>query len=282
MNIVAVHGIGNYRPGWEPDDAARDLATEWHHCLSAGYTAAGLDNASLYAVNVAYYADLLAEPEAQGSVEELLGTLSPAEASLLRAWLIEVGVPEPQEAQGLLLAPLRQALDWLVQKRRVSIGVLTRIGVGLVREVHSYLTKPARRRAACEVVATAIEQHRPSVVLAHSLGSIVAYEALHAHPELRVDRFVTLGSPLGLPGGIFDALLPEPEGGMGAKPACVAKWINVADPSDLVALPIRLGDRFPVDRHATFSIGPFNFHKMGRYLEHPRTATLIANGFEPS
>ena len=35
--------------------------------------------------------------------------------------------------------------------------------------------------------------------MAHFLGTAVAYEALHAHPDLHVYLLVTLGSPLALP-----------------------------------------------------------------------------------
>ena len=35
--------------------------------------------------------------------------------------------------------------------------------------------------------------------MAHFLGTVVAYEALHAHPDLHVHLLVTLGSPLALP-----------------------------------------------------------------------------------
>src|SRR5207249_10502663 len=56
------------------------------------------------------------------------------------------------------------------------------------------------------------------VVIGHSLGSIVAYEALCKHPEWQIDTFVTLGSPLGIQRLVFDALVPRPEGGHGAWP----------------------------------------------------------------
>ena len=36
--------------------------------------------------------------------------------------------------------------------------------------------------------------------MAHFLGTVVAYEALHVHPDLHVYLLVTLGSPLALPG----------------------------------------------------------------------------------
>lgn len=50
----------------------------------------------------------------------------------------------------------------------------------------------------------------PRIVMAHSLGSAVAYEALHAHPELRPELFLTLGSPLALPRAVFHRLCPTP------------------------------------------------------------------------
>src|SRR6266536_4525637 len=80
------------------------------------------------------------------------------------------------------------------------------------REVPAYLGDGARRAAARDRVASTIAEHAPQVVLAHSLGSVVAYEALWAHPELPVDLLVTLGSPLGMPDVVFDRLEPTPRG----------------------------------------------------------------------
>lgn len=46
------------------------------------------------------------------------------------------------------------------------------------------------------------------VVVGHSLGLVVAYEALCAHPQWPVQALVTLGSPLGRRNLIFDKLVP--------------------------------------------------------------------------
>jgi hypothetical protein len=64
-------------------------------------------------------------------------------------------------------------------------------------EVARYLAAddaPARAQAREHVAAT-IADRRARVVIAHSLGTVVAYEALYAHPGLQVDLLVTLGSP---------------------------------------------------------------------------------------
>ena len=50
-------------------------------------------------------------------------------------------------------------------------------------------------------------------MVGHSLGSVVAYEALCAHPEWPVRALVTLGSPLGIRNLIFDRLVPAPAAG---------------------------------------------------------------------
>lgn len=94
---------------------------------------------------------------------------------------------------------------------------------------------------------------------AHSLGSVVAYETLHAHPELGVNTFITLGSPLGMPSAVFDVLDPAPVEGRGQCPPGVTSWTNIADAGDLVALPRRLGDRFPVTTHQELHMAMADF-----------------------
>ncbi|WP_304451584.1 hypothetical protein [Nocardiopsis sp. YSL2] len=47
---------------------------------------------------------------------------------------------------------------------------------------------------------------------------------------------MTLGSPLGIAGLIFDRLVPAPVRGQGVRPPAVRAWTNVADRRDVVAL----------------------------------------------
>jgi pimeloyl-ACP methyl ester carboxylesterase len=145
----------------------------------------------------------------------------------------------------------------------------------LVREANAYTSRPQARAAVRERVAAAIRSHRPRVVVAHSLGSVVAYEALHAFPELEVELLVTLGSPLGLP-TLARRLEPAMRHGQGARPAGVERWVNIADGGDLVALPPKLGGLFPVDTHATTDIGWLDPHTLGGYLANGVTAAAIA------
>jgi pimeloyl-ACP methyl ester carboxylesterase len=67
----------------------------------------------------------------------------------------------------------------------------------LIGQAVRYLTEPTIRDAAI----AAIHQHLDDdtrVVLAHSLGSVIAYEAHHKRPQ-PLPLLITIRSPLGLP-----------------------------------------------------------------------------------
>lgn len=71
----------------------------------------------------------------------------------------------------------------------------------------------------------------PAVVVAHSLGTVVALEALHGHPE-RVPLLVTLGSPLSMRTVVRPRLLPQPP----STPGTVERWLNFWDKDDIIAV----------------------------------------------
>ena len=101
-----------------------------------------------------------------------------------------------RRVQGELVRLGHPMLDWVAHRRRIDPTVVFCLAVALASEAHRYLHIPECREAARTIVAQAIQDHRPSIVIAHSLGSVVAYEVLH-HTGLKVDSLVTLGSPLG-------------------------------------------------------------------------------------
>ncbi len=69
------------------------------------------------------------------------------------------------------------------------------------------------------------------VIVAHSMGTLVAYGAVAAHPEWNVHTLVTMGSPLGLPDTIA-GLNPPPIDGKGQWPGSIKRWVNVAAVGD--------------------------------------------------
>lgn len=83
----------------------------------------------------------------------------------------------------------------------------------------------------------------PTVVVAHSLGTVVAYNLLRRDGQAQrwqVPLFVTLGSPLAVK-AIRAALAPIDH------PACAAAWFNAMDERDVVALYPLTSDRFDVE-----------------------------------
>lgn len=274
--IVVVHGVRNYQRGLSPHAAQDTLAAAWKERLATGYKDARLEHLAIPEITAVYYAHHLNDAETQGADDDL-NQLTFAEQQAVLAWLSAAGLPpEPEQGQSWGGLPLRQALDLVARKRGITAQTLARIAVALLPEVYRYLSSPARRAAARQEVAQAVEVSGADVVVAHSLGSVVAYEALHAFPDLGVTTFITLGSPLGLPGAVFDALDPAPNNGQGQRPPNVNHWINIADAGDLVALPRRLGDRFPVTAHQELHMAVVDFHTLGMYLASGLTASALA------
>ncbi|GAA5073606.1 hypothetical protein [Streptomyces similanensis] len=286
--VVLVHGIWNEEPDLSPEDAARHKAADAARRLRQGLAAAHLTHLAVPPLVMAYYAHQLADrtrPEqAQSGDEATLDDLTPEQAAEALEWLRAAGAREPDDSQAAALAPLRWTLGRLVAQRTPDAPpgarqrlteLLSRIVVATVRDLDSYTSRPGRRALVRGTVATAVRDSGARVVVAHSLGSVVAYETLHAHPDIELDLLLTLGSPLGLP-AMLRKLDPEPVAGRGARPPGVRNWINIADLGDLVAIPPRLGEAFEVDRHDTTDIGLFDPHTLGGYLASGLTAAALA------
>lgn len=119
-----------------------------------------------------------------------------------------------------------------------------------LRDVNDYFFEAARRQAMRESV---LERLRPGggpfVVIGHSQGSMIAYDVLQSLTAAEVDvaLFVTIGSPLGI-AEVQDQVKRLTGQARLRVPACVRRWVNVADPLDPVALDKALaGDFDPRD-----------------------------------
>lgn len=177
MRIVGVHGVGNHDPERSPAAAAARLATAW---------AAALDRVGSTDVTVAYYAHQLRPVEAQSADD--LDFVDEEVARLVLAWGIALGAPD-ELAQGPATMPLRYLADWVARRFGLDNRVVRWFVAVFFREVATYLdeTDGAARIAARDEVANVIARQRPDVVVAHSLGTVVTYEALAANPDLFVD-----------------------------------------------------------------------------------------------
>ncbi|MFC8175987.1 hypothetical protein [Streptomyces sp. NPDC057325] len=272
MKILGIHGIGNLRVDEDPETVADHMAALWGKHLAVG----GTPDAD---VRVAYYADLLQDSGHQGD-DGRLEELSESEEAILADMfsLLETPAEPAGVAQGWLTYLLRAQLQDIVASKACSPGLMEWFVVRFAKEVHRYLEPGPARLAVQERVLEALTTHRPDVVIAHSLGSVIAYETLHNCGDLEVPLLITLGSPLALPKAVFHRLTPGPELNRGRRPDAVHRWVNLADPGDLVALPIRgISARFDgveSDRHCSVH-QTYRFHHVEEYLKAPAVAALL-------
>jgi hypothetical protein len=155
-----------------------------------------------------------------------------------------------------------------------------------------YYSDPSKRKALRDKLARAVRESagRRIMVIAHSMGSIVAYDVLRLlgreDPGLRIAHFVTIGSPLGLPHVKYRIYQ---ENDLVRTPSIVERWTNFADRHDVVAVDTHLADDFePNDRGVRVqddlvlngyrANGRPNHHKSYGYLRSPELSRL-ARGF---
>ncbi|MEV7177802.1 hypothetical protein [Kitasatospora sp. NPDC093679] len=282
--IVLVHGIFNHVRGASPEQAAARRVADCRPRLVESLHRLSVEAPEMV---MAYYADLLRPDlpdQAQSAGDDTsFDGLSAAERAAAAEWLAAAGAVQPADPQNVALAPLRQMLGWLVDQRggglsgtarEQTIRRLERAIVANLREVEAYTTWPQRRNLVRERVAEVIRREAPAVVIAHSLGSYVTYETLHAHIDLQVELLVTVGSPLRVP-SLARRLDPALRSGRGARPAGVKQWVNIADAGDVVAVPPKLAKVFPVDVDKTCDNG-LGFHGIGGYLANGLLAAAVA------
>jgi hypothetical protein len=284
--IVGVHGVG-----WQL--AGEDLLLQdWIPALRSGLRRGGVPETELLTqgdVAAGFYGHLfrsrgrmsLGEPDLDAD------DIEPGEETdLLTAWWKEAARVDP-DVRGVeddtMLATRRvvqRALDALSHSRFFA-GLVEHALIRDLKQVCRYFSDRTIRANAIQMVANAVREDT-RLIIGHSLGSVVAYEALCAHPGWQVSAFVSMGSPLGIKNLIFEKLEPRPENDVGRWPGSVRKWVNVADKGDVVALVKRLNGRFGSEVKDIAVDNQARAHDAVPYLTAPETgealAALLADG----
>jgi hypothetical protein len=160
----------------------------------------------------------------------------------------------------------------------------------MVGDTSAYFFAKGKRQAICDRLLAEIDKAgaRPVTIVAHSHGTIVAYEVLSALSagsassagKFQLDALVTLGSPMGVQ-EVQDWLDPTDPLQV---PAMVRRWRNFSDPLDLVALDKGLaGDFEPYGtiedevlvNNRTRLAWSFNPHSAVGYLAHPKVRAVV-------
>lgn len=120
-------------------------------------------------------------------------------------------------------------------------GWMTRVGARFLKPVRQYEHNKDCRWAAQRAVLNQLPKSGSIILIAHSLGSVLALDLLtKLPPDLNVDLLLTIGSPLairhlGWPG--FDPNHEFPYDRVGG-------WVNLYDSWDLVTIGRGVGGRF--------------------------------------
>jgi pimeloyl-ACP methyl ester carboxylesterase len=276
--IVGIHGIAQQVRGPEV------LRAAWAPALRDGVSLSGAEFPDEANLEMVFYGDLFRVKggKSVGTPPYVAADIQDGfEWELLQAWWAEAAaseraVPGP-DASTKLRTPksVQRALNALNQSRFFS-SLTERLIIGFIKQIHAYLGDDSVR---AQVQGRVDEVVGPgtAVLVGHSLGSVVAYEAACRHPEWDL-TLVTLGCPLGIRNLVFDRLRPAPENGRGDFPACVAAWTNIADPGDVVALVKQLAPLFGDKVRDLMVNNGSKAHDVLPYLTAAETGCAIAEG----
>jgi PGAP1-like protein len=291
MRVIGIHGIGHDYMG------ANRIKQEWLLAIQDGLGEAGFPQIAEAEFAIAAYGALFRPSETRaGTLPRLTAedVQDEWETSLLLEWWKEAArlskanrnqrdphgedpsIQSPDFAgRGRAPVLVQRALNQLSKSRFFNTLGGERAVLFLLKQVRDYLHKPEMKQAIQQRVIEKVTAET-RVIIGHSLGSVIAYECLCAHPEWNVQTFITLGSPLGISPLIFDTLIPQPQMGKGVYPN-VRHWFNIADQGDIIALEKKLAPKFGFVIDQLVYNG-WNSHLATRYLNAKETGDAIATG----
>ncbi len=227
-----------------------------------------------FALDAGSVDDLLAQPDA--SEQDIVEASSPGKR--LMRWLYRVGNLFP-----FLIPHLAD--------ERIELHLRD-----LMRYVHNSNDIAAHSREMLKMpLRAAWEAGRPVLIAAHSMGSVIAYDALwemshDERDELRVDLLLTMGSPLGQ-NYLQRRILGHGESGPARYPANIRRWLNLSAVGDMTAVDpclksdfgemLELGLIDSIEDIEVFNFyrhdGELNVHAEYGYLVNKVTAAAVAD-----
>lgn len=278
--IIGLHGLANKPPadildGWWKDALLEGLR------LNCGNTEQKVEFTSVY------WADVLHDPPDDPATMEQPYTALPdgvRPKTYKEGWWDEV-VSSALSAGGTLID---------AAKRYVGINQpADRILEAKLNDLHRYyedgdVRAELRRRLEEKLLKAPETRGKRVMLVAHSMGSIIAYDVLRAlgkdNPGYRIDHFVTIGSPLGLP-HVKNRIYQENH--LVRTPSVVRRWTNFAERRDPVSLDVRLADDYAPNDYGVqvrddLIINGYvdrqskpNYHKSYGYLRAPEFSETV-------
>ena len=273
--VIGVHGLGNkpaadilYPQGWKK-------AMLEGMSLNENSVTTDFDFNGVYWASVNY-------PEVDGDGE----TYRPAVPGELKSYdegFVEDVVQAVERAGGNIL-------DWFKEKLNIN-NTADLILEKKLGDLHKYYSDAENYNHLTGLVMDEIAAHSDKTILliGHSMGSIIAYDALRRlgreSSNVMIDHFITIGSPLGLPHVV--AKCREKHGSI-RTPTIVKRWTNFADRRDPVATDEHLRDDYKPNSAGVrvednlvlndwrVESGVDIFHKSYGYLRTPEFSKVLA------
>ena len=300
-HVTFIHGIGN-KP------KAEDLHRGWRVALfdddGLDLDALGVTSSLVYWADMLYASPVPEDTAHESSQLELERIVESEDADM--TWLADVPDDERDFVERLArevgLAEVTPTTDEVAPDPIVPgspleliplpAGLRRRLMRVLLRDVHHFLydapfsPRPGEnfhirtdvRARALDALHDDADRPGPHLVVGHSLGSVIAYDALTAIDDApKVDALMTVGSPLGI-SEVREGLTPPwtSHDGWPSQRVGEGRWTNVYDPLDPVCgiVDRAIGTHFRqagvvrVDDVGVSNTGSWR-HSIGKYLGQP-------------
>ena len=283
--IVAVHGVGQQFKG----DAI--IHSAWWPALRSGLHLAGRDLSDEGEMVCPFYGHLFRKPGelSEGGIYNA-NDVGDEEFALLELLWHAASKTEPNKvpSKNAYLAgqSLARTPQWVqrglnaLSKSKFFVNVSQSLLIGDLKQMLRYFDDTDLREKVLKTVLDCITPDT-KVVIGHSMGSVVAYEALCRKPENAIS-FISIGSPLGIRNLVFDKLSPPPNAmGIGKWPGKVTYWTNIADKGDIVAIQKQLAPLFGDRVKDVLIYNGSDAHHGERYLTTQEAGEAIKQGVWP-
>ena len=289
--IIAIHGLGNKPP-------KETLSSWWQLSIIEG-----LHNINKFIYipkfEIAYWADILNEKPLN---ELITDTENPY-------YLDEKYTPAPKDftpsdhsIRKKVLNFIEEQMDKIFLNKDLSTNfkfVSDMVFRNYFKELEIYYAENenhtiSKKEEIRNKLTNVLLKHKNDEIflIAHSMGSIIAYDVLtFVLPDIKIDTFVTMGSPLGLP-VIVSKIAKEFEQTFHKKerpktpPGIISNWFNYSDLEDSVAINYNLANDYDENIHGVkvkdinivnnyIMNGERNPHKSYGYLRTPQFSETL-------
>lgn len=294
MNIVCIHGMN------QQNQTAQSLKQQWLSVLKKGLSTVKQVEYFSYInrhFRMPFYGDLLSRQHLSNTLNA--STLRPQKWPAFFQHSNVQNHTTPIQKHDLQVLTFihtdrRQSLvqafhqfraiteDWALRDIALLLNYFPHLHHALLKqfliESYLYLSDPHFITAVHQRIHQQLHPTNSNIIVAHSLGSVIAYHFLLLHPELKIQQFITLGSPLAFQ--VIQQHLPQP---LKRPSALKGDWLNFHSHEDfLSAIPLRNTsfDFQPAIINQDIRTSIEHPHDITGYLQHPVVISSLLNNLK--